>query len=368
MKSRILSALLALLLILSLFMTGCQLGDLTGDGNPPSSDQTGGNQNVVPDLEEPPIDKDELPDPNPSDNPGNNTGDNSGNESGDNTGNESGDNTGNESGDTAAPITDIYITLNGNKPYFTEDEITTTAFELYSELDELGRCGVAFACIGTELMPTEIRDFSLSSVSPSGWNYNNKSNNNSYDTSVVPGGYVYNRCHLIGYQLTAETTNKQNLITGTKQLNIKGMLPFENMVADFIKETGYHVMYRVTPVFEDLNLLANGVIIEAYSVEDEGEGICFCVYVYNVQPGIEINYFTGENKLFGADDSGNDDTIDETVRCYIININSKKIHLDTCSAGNKTSAANREDFEGTLAEVKEAYPGYSACGTCKPFN
>ena len=347
MKKRFFSAFLALLLALSLLITGCTLGTDTGDGaNPPADapsadtttpDETPKTPEDVPDLEAPPVDTDEIPDqPAEEDNP-------------------------------EQPVTEVFITLNDNKPYFSEEDITDTAFELYSELDALGRCGVAYACIGTELMPTEPRDFSLSSVSPSGWNYNNISNNNSYDTSVVPGGYIYNRCHLIGYQLTAETTNKQNLITGTKQLNIKGMLSFENMVADFIKETGYHVMYRVTPVFEDLNLLASGVIIEAYSVEDEGEGICFCVYVYNVQPGIEINYFTGENKLYGQTEGG-DEIVDETVRCYIINTNSKKIHLDTCAAGNKTSAANREDFEGTLSEVKEKYPNYSQCGTCKPFN
>ncbi|MBQ7386701.1 MAG: DNA/RNA non-specific endonuclease [Clostridia bacterium] len=326
MKNRISTALLALLLALSLLVTGCEFGDgARTDGN-----QTGD----IPELEAPPIDDDDVPDPSPEENP-------------------------------ADPTESIYAVLNGNKPYFEADDITDTGFELFSELDELGRCGVAFACVGTEMMPTEQRDFSLSSVSPSGWSYGGKSNNNTYDTSIVPGGYIYNRCHLIGYQLTGETTNKQNLITGTKQFNIKGMLPFENMVADFVKETGYHVMYRVTPIYEDYNLLASGAIIEAYSVEDEGDGICFCVYVYNIQPGIEINYFTGENKLEG--DDGSDNT-DETVRCYVINISSKKLHLDTCSTVKKLSAANREDFEGTIAELKEKYPDYSPCGTCKPFN
>ncbi len=321
MKNKISTVLLALLLALSLLVTGCNFGG-------------GGDTNTdIPELEAPPIDSDDIPEPAPDENP-------------------------------SDPTSSIYAKLNGNKPYFEDDDITTTAFELYSELDALGRCGVAYACVGVETMPTEVRDFSLSSVSPSGWSYNGKSNNNKYSTSVVPGGYIYNRCHMIGYQLTGETTNTKNLITGTQQFNIKGMLPFENMVADFIKETGYHVMYRVTPVYDELNLLANGAIMEAYSVEDEGDGICFCVYVYNIQPGIEINYFTGENKLEGATGDG---LLDETVRAYVINKSNGKIHISTCYTIKNLSDTNREDFEGTLAELKEKYPDGSACGSCKPF-
>ena len=258
---------------------------------------------------------------------------------------------------------DLYITVNDNVPYFTADEITTTAFETYSSLDPLGRCGVAYACIGTELMPTEERDFSLSSVSPSGWMYNGTSNNNVYPTDVVPGGYIYNRCHLIGYQLTAETTTKENLITGTKYFNINGMFPFENMVADYIKETGNHVMYRVTPSYEGYNLLCSGVLIEAYSVEDEGDGISFCVFIYNVQPGVEIDYYTGENRLESSDES---EKIEITCD-YIINTDSKKVHLSTCSTGQKLSGAHRADFTGTLSELYELYPAYTQCGICRAF-
>ena len=177
-----------------------------------------------------------------------------------------------------------YTEVNGNKPYFTEADLTTQSFETYSELDSLGRCGVAYANVGQDLMPTEDRE-SISSVTPSGWI------NREYD-----GEYLYNRCHLIGWQLTAENANKQNLITGTRYLNIEGMLPFENMVADYVKETGNHVLYRVTPVFEGSNLVASGVQMEAWSVEDDGEGICFNVYCYNVQPGVEIDYASGESQ------------------------------------------------------------------------
>lgn len=179
------------------------------------------------------------------------------------------------------------ITVNGNIPEFTADEITTASYEFYSELDSLGRCGYAMACVGTDIMPTEERG-SLGHIKPSGWH------TVKYDN--IDGKYLYNRCHLIGYQLTGENSNEKNLITGTRYLNIEGMLPFENMVADYVEETGNHCMYRVTPVFSGDNLLADGVYMEAYSVEDEGEGICFCVYVYNVQPDIIIDYTTGESR------------------------------------------------------------------------
>jgi DNA-entry nuclease len=181
-----------------------------------------------------------------------------------------------------------YIAIEDNIPVFDKTDKTTSSFEEYSELDVLGRCGTAFANIGTDLMPTEKRG-SIGRVKPSGWK------TVKYDN--VDGKYLYNRCHLIGYQLTAENANEQNLITGTRYLNIEGMLPFENMVADYIKETGNHVLYRVTPIFESENLVADGVNMEGYSVEDYGEGICFNVYAYNVQPGINIDYATGESCL-----------------------------------------------------------------------
>lgn len=181
---------------------------------------------------------------------------------------------------------EAYIALNGNQPLFLEEDITTEAYEFYSEQDALGRCGYAVACIGPELMPTEERG-SIGQVKPSGWQ------TVKYD--FVDGKYLYNRCHLIGYQLTGENANRNNLITGTRFLNVEGMLPFENMVADYIKETGNHVMYRVVPIYNDADLVARGVTIEAWSVEDEGEGVCFYVYAYNNQPGVEINYATGES-------------------------------------------------------------------------
>ena len=181
-----------------------------------------------------------------------------------------------------------YTEINNNKPYFEESEYTTKAFEKYSELDSLGRCGVAYANICEELMPTGKRE-SIGSVKPSGWN------NKSYP-GLVDGDYLYNRCHLIGYQLAGENANERNLITGTRYLNIQGMLPFEDLVDDYIEDNeNNHVLYRVTPIFDGNNLVASGVEMEGYSVEDKGRGICFNIYAYNVQPGIVINYATGKS-------------------------------------------------------------------------
>lgn len=185
---------------------------------------------------------------------------------------------------------EAYVEINNNNPEFSEEESEEEFYESYDNLDELGRCGTASANIGTELMPTEKRG-SIGQVKPSGWH------TVKYD--CVDGKYLYNRCHLIGYQLTAENANDKNLITGTRYLNVEGMLPFENMVADYIKETDNHVLYRVTPVFEGNNLVASGVQMEAKSVEDDGEGISFNVYCYNVQPGIEIDYASGESEYVG---------------------------------------------------------------------
>ncbi len=181
-----------------------------------------------------------------------------------------------------------YVTVNDNQPQFLETDLSTDSYEYYSDLDSLGRCGVVYACIGTDLMPTEERG-SIGSVKPTGWH------TVKYD--VVDGNYLYNRCHLIGYQLSGENANTKNLITGTRYLNVDGMLPFENMVADYVLETENHVMYRVTPIFDGDNLLVSGVQIEAESVEDNGEGILFNVYCYNVQPGVEIDYATGDSQL-----------------------------------------------------------------------
>ena len=180
-----------------------------------------------------------------------------------------------------------YVAVNGNVPFFMPEEITDESYEFYSELDELGRCGVTMACIGVDIMPTEERG-EIGSVKPTGWQ--------SVKYDIVEGKYLYNRCHLIGFQLAGENANKRNLITGTRYLNIEGMLPFENLVADYVQETKNHVLYRVTPLFDGNDLVAHGVLMEGWSVEDEGEGVCFCVYAYNAQPGIVIDYQTGDSR------------------------------------------------------------------------
>ena len=184
-----------------------------------------------------------------------------------------------------------YVEINGNEPNFTRDDMTLDPFETYSELDSLGRCGVAYANVCRDIMPTEERG-SIGSVKPSGWV------SAKYD--IVDGKYLYNRCHLIGFQLAGENANNRNLITGTRYLNVTGMLPFENEVADYVSRMENHVLYRVTPVFVGSELVARGVQMEAYSVEDAGDGVCFNVYVFNVQPGVEIDYATGESRLAEA--------------------------------------------------------------------
>ena len=268
-----------------------------------------------------------------------------------------------------------YISVNGNVPYFTAAELTTTSFETYSDLDTLGRCGVTYACIGQDLMPTEERG-SIGMVKPTGWH------TVRYD-GFVDGNYLYNRCHLIGYQLTGENANTKNLITGTRYLNIEGMLPFENMVADYIQETNNHVLYRVIPIFEGNNLLANGVLMEGYSVEDKGAGVSYCVFAYNVQPGIEIDYATGESKL--ADSAQQEEQKTATVTPtpspepekqepatgseasqadYILNTNTKKFHYPTCSSVNDMKEKNKQEFFGTRDEAISN--GYFPCGRCKP--
>ena len=243
-----------------------------------------------------------------------------------------------------------YVAVNGNVPYFTEDEITDQSFEEYAELDSLGRCGPAVASVGRDLMPTEERQ-SIGSVKPSGWQ------TVKYD--CVDGKYLYNRCHLIGFQLSGENANRKNLITGTRYLNIEGMLPFENMTADYVKETGNHVMYRVTPVFQGNNLVADGVLMEGWSVEDEGEGICFCVFAYNAQPGIVIDYATGES--FEDDQTGPADS-DEME--YVINTSSGTFHTPDCPSVDKMKEKNKEYFTGSREEL--IAEGYTPCSRCKP--
>ena len=185
-----------------------------------------------------------------------------------------------------------YTEINGNVPFFTSRELKMRDFEEYSELDSLGRCGAAFACIGPDTMPTEERE-SIANITPTGWEFMGMSNNNTYD--FIENGYLYNRCHLIAHRLAGENDNERNLITGTRYMNIEGMLPFEAMVSEYVAATGGHVLYRVTPIFEKFNYVAAGVLMEAYSLDDGGEAICFCIFAYNLQPGVAINYFTGAN-------------------------------------------------------------------------
>ena len=268
-----------------------------------------------------------------------------------------------------------YVAVNGNVPYFTESELTDQSYEYYSDLDALGRCGTACASIGQDLMPTESRG-SIGMVKPTGWH------TVRYD-DLVDGKYLYNRCHLIGYQLTGENANTKNLITGTRYLNIEGMLPFENMVADYIQETNNHVLYRVTPIFEGNNLLANGVLMEGYSVEDKGAGVSYCVFAYNVQPGIEIDYATGESKLVDGAQNEEQKTAmgtptpspepekqepvtgsEASQADYILNTNTKKFHYPTCSSVKDMKEKNKQEFFGTRDEAISN--GYSPCGRCKP--
>ncbi len=253
-----------------------------------------------------------------------------------------------------------YVAVNNNEPFFTDSDMTTTAFENYSDLDSLGRCGVAYANICKDIMPTEERG-KIGMIKPSGWH------TVKYD--VIKDRYLYNRCHLIGYQLAGENANPKNLITGTRYLNVDGMLPFENLVADYVNNTGNHVLYRVTPMFSGSNLVANGVLIEAKSVEDNGGGILFNVYCYNVQPGVGINYENGDSWLDGttgsassgsdssaAENSAADSSNSETM--VHITATGKKYHRAGCRTLKKS------DTEVTLDEAKSM--GLSPCGICNP--
>lgn len=257
-----------------------------------------------------------------------------------------------------------YVEINGNEPFFEENEITDEAYESYSDLDALGRCGVAMACLGLELAPDEPRG-DISSVFPSGWEYGGVSNNREYDF-----GYLYNRCHLIGFQLSGENANEKNLITGTRYMNYEGMLPLENLVDDYIEDTENHVMYRVTPIYDGYNYLADGVLMEALSVEDGGSGIEFCVFVYNVQPGIEINYFTGQNRKVGdtstsisPDDITGPQGGDGAIT-FVINKSSKKFHLPDASCLSNMKEENKQTTSKTRQELIDG--GYDPCKTCNP--
>lgn len=245
-----------------------------------------------------------------------------------------------------------YVVVNNNIPFFKDSDLTTEAFEKYSDLDSLGRCGAAYANVCQEIMPTENRG-AIGMVKPTGWQ------TVKYDW--VDGKYLYNRCHLIGYQLSGENANEKNLITGTRYLNVDGMLPFENLVADYVHETDHHVLYRVTPVFENSDLVASGVLMEAQSVEDDD--VLFCVYCYNVQPKVTIDYATGESHA--SEDTNIQETSQSTgEQTYIVNENTKKFHLPSCSSVKDMNSGNKREFTGGRQELLDE--GYSACKTCHP--
>ena len=257
-----------------------------------------------------------------------------------------------ESTDIPAYAGNSFVILDDNKPAFSkQDQERTDAFETYSDLDELGRCGVAYANICKELMPTEERG-AIGMVKPTGWH------TVKYDN--VEGKYLYNRCHLIGYQLAGENANEKNLITGTRYLNVTGMLKFEDQVADYVKATDHHVLYRVTPVFEGNNLVATGVEMEAYSVEDKGEGVSFHVFVYNIQPGIVIDYATGES---WPDDSKTTENT-EKGQNYVLNTNTHKFHTQNCESVRDIADSNKEVYTGYREDLINM--GYEPCKRCKP--
>ena len=335
---RLYSTLLSLLLILSLVLTGC--GDTAAPATSPAEDQS--TQSAV--QSEPEETQEPAQDASSS----------------------AGETV--ELSSLPAYSGEAYVAVNNNQPYFSEEERQNTeAFETYSPLDELGRCGVAWANICQELMPTEERG-EIGQVKPSGWH------TVKYD--CVDGQYLYNRCHLIGFQLAGENANEQNLITGTRYLNIEGMLPFENLVADYVQETGNHVLYRVTPVFDGDNLVASGVLMEGWSVEDAGEGVCFCVYAYNIQPGVEIDYATGDSWETGETPSESqpetstqqpeqgDSTQSSGEMEYVLNTSSHKFHYPDCGSVSQMSDSNRQDYTGTREEI--IAQGYEPCGNCNP--
>lgn len=245
------------------------------------------------------------------------------------------------------------IELNGGEPSFGEEDRALSPFETYAPLDDLGRCGPAFALVGPETMPTEDRG-SIGDVKPSGWRLV------KYD--IVDGAYLYNRCHLIAYQLTGENANERNLITGTRFMNAESMVPFETQVADYIERTGNHVLYRATPVFDGDDLVARGVQLEALSVEDDGSGVSFNVFAYNVQPGVAIDYATGESWLDGTIEGSGD--FDASRYDCVLNTNTKRFHLPSCPSVEDMKADNREGFNGAREEALAK--GYEPCGRCSP--
>ncbi|MCI1306047.1 MAG: DNA/RNA non-specific endonuclease [Lachnospiraceae bacterium] len=273
------------------------------------------------------------------------------------------------------------VEINGGVPFFAAEDRTENSFESYSDLDSLGRCGPAYGCLGQETMPTEKRG-DIGMVRPSGWH------TVKYDG--IDGNYLYNRCHLIAYMLSGENANEKNLITGTRYMNTEGMLPYEERTADYIRSTGHHVLYRVTPVFEGNNLVASGVLMEAQSVEDDG--LVFCVYCYNVQPGVTINYSTGDSSGpeftgSGGENGGNEAASEENgggndsagaeqnaavqdagtqpqSSTYVLNTNTKKFHRPDCSSADRIKPANRQDYTGSREDL--IAQGYEPCKNCNP--
>lgn len=288
---------------------------------------------------------------------------------------------------------DAFIELNNNIPMFSDEEkMSTEAFERYSDLDDKGRCGVAFANICQELMPTKERG-DIGDIKPSGWHtvkYN----------EVIEDNYLYNRSHLIAYSLAGENSNEKNLITGTRFLNQETMQIFELKVLDYVNNTGNHVLYRVTPVFDGDDALAKGVQMEAWSVEDNGKGICFNVFCFNIQPYIDIDYSTGDSSISkeyyvkentdsnknidinendindvevdtSRDNTEADNNSEETTEAlgfedmvtdFVVNTNSGKIHSPNCRSVNDMAEHNKWEYTGTLNELKQM--GYVPCSRC----
>ncbi len=269
----------------------------------------------------------------------------------------------------------LCIDINDGQPGFTEEDRTRDAFMQFSDLDFEGRCGEAFACIGPDTVSSEARG-DISSVHPSGWVQRKY--------SFVDDGVLYNRCHLIAHQLCGENANEKNLITGTRTFNVEGMLYYEELVGNYVRSTGNHVLYRVTPLFAANDLVARGVQMEAESIEDGGAAIRFNVFVYNVEPGVEIDYVTGESwessatvaatskgeatrtsaKTGDASLSSTTSSEESVQQDYVLNVKNKKFHKPGCTAANDIASANRQDFTGTREELISR--GYSPCGQCKP--
>lgn len=261
------------------------------------------------------------------------------------------------------------VEVNENTPYFNGSDLNLNALEFYSDLDSLGRCGMAMALVGPETMPKEPRS-SIGMIRPSGWQIS------EYDW--IDGKYLFNRCHLIAYSLAAENDNPLNLITGTRTMNSQGMLPYEEQVASYIDRTGNHVLYRVTPVFENDNLIASGVLMEAESIEDGGSGVQFCVWCYNVEPGVVIDYATGDNRagnpVGGYLQSGEtkasqtepNESPDQLgyVQTYVLNTSTHRFHHPDCPSVSDMKEKNKRVVEESREQILKE--GYEPCGFCRP--